>query len=273
MAANGRVAGNDFGRYAPQTINGKDAIHHMTIGSWVLVSGAAIAVLVQGISGFAFAMVAMSIWVWAIDPQVAAVMAVFGGWTGQVISALRVRRGWYVGLLWPFVLGSAIGIPVGTRLLPLLDPRAFKLVLGSLLVLCCSAMLASAQLPHVRRGGRVADATAGLLGGVMAPLSGFSGLAPALWCTLRGYTKDEHRAVLQNFNLIVLTATFASLIWSGRVRPEFLPQMGLVAAALVIPAIWGSKIYIGMSQAAFRKGVLWLLVFAGAVMLASALRG
>ena len=27
----------------------------------------------------------------------------------------------------------------------------------------------------------VADAVAGLLGGVMAPLSGFSGLAPALW--------------------------------------------------------------------------------------------
>ena len=239
---------------------------------WVLALGAAVAGLVQGISGFAFAMVAMSIWVWAVDPQVAAVMAVFGGLTGQIISVLRVRRGWHVSLLWPFLLGSAVGIPVGTRLLPLLDPNRFKLVLGGMLVTCCSAMLATTRLPHVSTGGRWADAAVGLLGGVMAPLSGFSGLAPALWCTLRGYTKDAHRAVLQNFKLVVLAATMASLVWSGRARAEHLPQMGLVAGSLVVPSLWGSKIYIGMSPVAFRNGVLWILVFAGATMLAAALK-
>ncbi len=106
----------------------------------------------------------------------------------------------------------------------------------------------------------------------MAPLSGFSGLAPALWCTLRGYTKDQHRAVLQNFNLIVLSATFASNVWAGRVRAQNLPQMAVVAGSLVVPAVWGSKIYIGMSAPVFRKGVLWVLVFAGIVMLTAALK-
>ena len=240
--------------------------------TWVLAAGAAIAGLVQGISGFAFAMVAMSIWVWGVNPQLAAVMAVFGGLTGQIISVIRVRRGWQVSLLWPFVLGSAGGIPIGTRLLPLLDPSRFKLVLGTMLVACCSAMLATTRLPAIRSGGRVADAAVGLLGGVMAPLSGFSGLAPALWATLRGYTKDEHRAVLQNFNLVVLAATMASLVWSGRARADHLPQMGVVAASLVVPSVWGSKIYLGLSPIAFRNGVLWVLVFAGLTMLASALK-
>jgi uncharacterized membrane protein YfcA len=239
---------------------------------WVLAFGAAVAGLVQGISGFAFAMVAMAIWVWGVDPQRAAVMAVFGGLTGQIISVLRVRRGWHVSLLWPFVLGSIVGIPIGTRLLPLLDPNRFKMVLGAMLVICCSAMLATSRLPRIQTGGKVADAAVGLLGGVMAPLSGFSGLAPALWATLRGYTKDEHRAVLQNFNLLVLSFTMASLVWSGRARAEHLPQMSVVAASLLVPSIWGSKIYIGMSPTAFRNGVLWILVFAGLTMLASALR-
>ena len=148
---------------------------------WLLAAGAAVAGLVQGISGFAFSMVAMSIWVWGIDPQQAAVMAVFGGVTGQIMSAIRVRRGWHVSLLWPFLVGSAVGIPLGTKLLPLLDPNRFKLVLGAMLVVCCSAMLATAKLPKITHGGRFADAIVGLLGGVMAPLSGFSGLAPALW--------------------------------------------------------------------------------------------
>src|SRR5688500_8845977 len=133
----------------------------------VLILGAAVAGLVQGISGFAFSMVAMSIWVWAIDPQIAAVMAVFGGWFGQVISAIRVRRGWHLDLLLPFVIGSIIGIPIGNYLLPMLDPNRFKLVLGSLLVVCCSAMLFTSKLPHITRGGKVADAFVGLLGGVM----------------------------------------------------------------------------------------------------------
>lgn len=239
---------------------------------WVLAGGAAVAGLVQGISGFAFAMVAMSIWVWGVEPQLAAVMAVFGGLTGQIISVIRVRRGWHVSLLWPFLAGSALGIPIGTRLLPLLDANRFKLVLGGMLVVCCTAMLATKRLPSITHGGRVADAAVGLLGGVMAPLSGFSGLAPALWATLRGYTKDAHRAVLQNFNLVVLAATMASLVWSGRARAEHLPQMGVVAASLVLPSIWGSKIYLGMSPVAFRNGVLWILVFAGLTMLASALR-
>lgn len=239
---------------------------------WILAVGAAIAGLVQGISGFAFAMVAMSIWVWGVDPQLAAVMAVFGGFTGQVISVIRVRRGWHVGLLWPFLLGSVIGIPIGTQLLPLLDPNRFKLVLGSLLVVCCSAMLATSRLPRIEHGGRFADAVVGLLGGVMAPLSGFSGLAPALWCTLRGYTKDAHRAVMQNFNLIVLGATLGSLFWTGRAHAGLAPQMAVVAGSLIIPSIWGSKIYIGMSPVAFRNVVLWLLVGAGVVMIAAALR-
>jgi uncharacterized membrane protein YfcA len=245
----------------------------MTMELWILALGAAVAGLVQGIAGFAFAMVAMSIWVWGVNPQVAAVMAVFGGWAGQVIAAIRVRRPWHLGTLWTFVVGSAVGIPIGNRLLPLLDPNRFKLVLGSLLVVGCSAMLASSRLPSIDRGGSVADAAAGFLGGVMAPLSGFSGLAPALWCSLRGYKKDHHRATMQNFNLIVLSATFASIVWSGRARARNLPQMAIVAGALLLPTLWGSKIYIGMSASAFRKGVLWILVFAGILMLAAGLKG
>ncbi len=239
---------------------------------WVLGVGAAVAGLVQGISGFAFAMVAMAIWVWGVDPKLAALMAVFGGVTGQIVSVIRVRRGWHLHLLWPFVLGSGIGIPLGSRLLAALDPNRFKLVLGSMLVVCCGAMLATAKLPKITHGGRFADAFVGLLGGVMAPLSGFSGLAPALWATLRGYTKDEHRAVLQNFNLVVLSATFASMVWSGRVGAQHMPQMGVVAGSLLVPSLYGSKIYTGLSPIAFRNGVLWLLVFAGATMLAASLR-
>ena len=91
-------------------------------------------------------------------------------------------------------------------------------------------------------------------------------------CALPIYNKDEHRAVLQNFNLVVLSATFASNVWSGRVTSAMWPQMTVVAGSMILPALWGSKIYVGMSAQAFRKTVLWLLVLAGAVMLTAALK-
>ena len=61
----------------------------------LLAGGAALAGLVQGISGFAFAMVAMSVWVWGLDPRLAAVMAVSGALVGQCIAL----RGWDKDLL------------------------------------------------------------------------------------------------------------------------------------------------------------------------------
>jgi len=77
---------------------------------------------------------------------------------------------------------------------------------------------------------------------------------------------------MQNFNLIVLGVTLASLFWSGRAHAGLLPHMAVVAGSLIIPSIWGSKIYIGMSPVAFKNVVLWLLIFAGAAMLVAALR-
>jgi len=54
----------------------------------VTLLGAMVAGFVQGLSGFAFGLVAMSFWAWVLAPQVAAALAVFGALTGQVIAAL-----------------------------------------------------------------------------------------------------------------------------------------------------------------------------------------
>ena len=167
---------------------------------WVVVLGAAAAGFVQGLSGFGFSMVAMSFWAWTLEPRLAAVLAVCGALTGQIVAAATVRRGFDTARLLPFVLGGLAGIPLGVALLPRLDMDAFKLVLGTLLVLWCPAMLLARQLPHITAGGRVADAAVGLSGGVMGGLGGFTGVLPTLWCTLRGLDKDVQRAIIQNFN-------------------------------------------------------------------------
>ncbi|MBB5764341.1 sulfite exporter TauE/SafE family protein [Methylorubrum rhodesianum] len=237
----------------------------------IVALGAAVAGFVQGLSGFAFGLVAMSIWVWVIDPQLAAALAVSGALAGQVIAAFTVRRGFAIGLLAPFVLGGLAGVPLGAFLLPHLDIHWFKAVLGAVLVLWCPAMLLSKDLPRITFGGRIADAVVGLGGGVLGGLGGFTGTLPTLWCTLRGYERDVQRTVIQNFNLSMLAVTLVVYVASGLITRSMLPMIALVLPAMLVPALIGARIYVGLSEAGFRRIVLSLLTASGVALLVSAL--
>jgi uncharacterized membrane protein YfcA len=215
--------------------------------------------------------VAMSIWVWAIDPRVAVVMSIAGGLSGQVFAAVRLRRGLQWPLLWPFLAGALVGVPLGVVVLPYVDAVVFKFGLGLTLMVCCSAMLVAQNFPRITRGGRIGDALAGAAGGVMGGLGGFTGVVPSLWCTVRGWDKDTARAVLQNFNLAALSVTFATYVGSGLVTREMWPLFGAVIPALLIPSVLGTRVYVGLSETAFKRVVLGLLTAAGVAMIAASL--
>lgn len=237
----------------------------------VVALGAIVAGFVQGLSGFAFGLVALSFWAWVLDPKLAATLSVFGALTGQLLAAFTVRRGFNLKTLLPFVLGGLAGIPLGVYLLPMLDMNWLKVILGTLLVLWCPAMLLSRQLPRVTAGGRAADGVVGFAGGIMGGLGGFTGTLPTLWCTLRGYERDVQRSIVQNFNLSMLLVTMGTYVGTGIVTREMLPMFAIVAPAMLIPTLLGTRLYIGISDLRFRQIVLSLLTVSGIALLASSL--
>ncbi len=237
----------------------------------VLAAGAMAAGFVQGLSGFGFGMVAMSFWAWTVEPRLAAPMAVFGALSGQLLAAFTVRRGFALARLLPFVAGGLLGIPLGLKVLPYLDPVVFKACIGGLLAVWCPLMLCAGRLPRISVGGRTADGVAGLMGGVMGGLGGFTGVIPTLWCTLRGYDRDTQRAVIQNFNLSMLAVTMIGYVVTGVVTSAMLPQFAVVLPAMLVPAWLGTRVYTGISDAAFRRVVLGLLTLSGIALLAASL--
>jgi uncharacterized protein len=224
------------------------------------------------VSGFAFGMVSLSIWAWGIEPRLAVVLSVAGGLSGQLLSAFTVRRGLQFATLWPYLAGALAGIPVGVLVIPWLDAGSFRLGLGAILLVFCPLMLLADRLPAVTAGGRLADGLAGLAGGVMGGLGGFTGVVPSLWATLRRYDKDLQRAVLQNFNLAALAVTLGSYVATGIATAAVLPALAVVLPALIIPSLLGARVYRGLSPLAFRRVVLLLLCAAGAAMVLGAVR-
>jgi len=112
---------------------------------------------------------------------------------------------------------------------------------------------------------------AGAVGGLMGGIGGFTGVVPTLWCTLRGFDKDLQRTVLQNFNLATLAVTFAAYVASGAVTADLLLPMAVVVPALIVPSLLGARVYVGLSELAFRRIVLTLLSAAGIAMVLAGL--
>src|SRR4051812_19769007 len=83
--------------------------------------------LVAGLSGFAFGLVAASIWLYILSPLQTATLIIAFGLIVQGYSVWKLRRALDFGKLWPFVLGAAIGVPVGVGVLTWANPAHLRM--------------------------------------------------------------------------------------------------------------------------------------------------
>jgi uncharacterized membrane protein YfcA len=231
------------------------------------------AAFVAGLSGFAFGMIGLSVWAWVLEPRLLSPMVVFGSLVAQLVSLGAARRGHSWQRLLPFLIGGIAGVPLGVRLLDVIDLRWFRGLTGVVLIVYCTGTLLARDLPPLRHGGRIADAVAGLIGGIMGGLAGLTGPVPTLWCTLRRWDKDVQRSVFQSFNLTMHSITLASYGWAGVLTEDVGWVFALMLPAILLPTWLGAKFYQRISEAAFRRLVLGLLLASGCVLVGSSLVG
>jgi uncharacterized protein len=246
----------------------------MTIGAILAVLvGTVGAAFVSGLSGFAFGMIALSVWAWVLEPRLLSPMVVFGSLVAQLVSLGAVRRGHRWRRLLPFLIGGIAGVPLGVRLLDVVDLRWFRGVTGVVLIVYCAGMLLARNLAPLRHGGRAADSIAGLIGGVMGGLAGLTGPVPTLWCALRRWDKDVQRSVFQSFNLTMQAIILASYGFAGMLTAEVGWMFALMLPAILLPTWLGARCYQRISEVAFRNLVLGLLLVSGGVLVGSSLVG
>lgn len=234
----------------------------------IVLAGAAAGGFAQGVSGFAFALVALAVWAWVIEPGLAAPMAVFGALAGQLVALPWVWRGFDLKLLLPLVVGGLLGVPLGAYLLQWLDPMVFKFWLGVFLLLYCPVMLFLPADYKFVGGGRAGDAAAGFIGGVLGGIAGLAGSIPTLWTTLRGWDKEVQRGVLQAFNISMHVATLTTYALSGSIDRQHLTMFAWIVPALAVPAILGVLLFRRLHVRAFRRIILVLLSISGVALIA-----
>jgi uncharacterized membrane protein YfcA len=222
---------------------------------------------VAGLSGFAFGLVAASLWLYILSPVQSASLIVSFGLLVQGYSVWKLRSALDWQKLWPFAIGAALGVPAGTTLLIWCRPASVRVAVGIFLILYALYGFFRPSLKPIMAGGRIGDAVVGFANGALAGLTGLAGIIVTIWCGLRGWSKEVQRAVFQPIAVIVflMTAVWLGMKGTWTVETSKLFVMGLPC---LLAGTWlGLKLFGRINEAAFRKIVLALLFGSGAVLM------
>jgi uncharacterized membrane protein YfcA len=223
--------------------------------------------LVAGLSGFAFGLVAASIWLYVLTPLQTATLIVAFGLIVQGYSVWKLRHALEWAKLWPFILGAAIGVPVGIAILRWSNPSQVRAGIGVFLVLYSLYVLFRPKTASVTAGGATVDAGVGFLNGVLGGITGLAGILVTVWCGLRGWPKDRQRTIFQPVAVAIFLMSAAWLGIKGVVSADTIRLFLLGLPALLAGTWLGMKLYGRLDEAMFRSVVLILLLVSGAVLI------
>jgi len=223
--------------------------------------------LVAGLSGFAFGLVATSLWLYILSPMQTATLIVAFGLIVQGYSVWKLRGVLDWRKLWPFVAGAAVGVPVGVTLLTWANPHSVRVGVGVFLILYSLYAFFRPTLKPVTGGSSAVDAGVGFLNGILGGLTGLAGILVTIWSGLRGWPKDVQRTIFQP---VAVSIFLMSALWlgvKGTITPETI-KLFVIGLPFLIAGTWlGLKLFGRTDEATFRKIVLALLFISGAVLI------
>jgi hypothetical protein len=113
------------------------------------------------------------------------------------------------------------------------------------------------------KAGLAADVSIGFLNGVLGGLTGLIGIVLAVWCQVRGLSKDAQRSIFQPVTFLAAVVTMVSLALAGAVTAQTV-KLYLLGVPVLFAGLWsGFRLYGKLDDAAFRRIVLLLLLVSG----------
>lgn len=239
----------------------------------------AVAGVVRGFAGFGFSALSVAGMSLFVSPA-QIIPAVF---VLEVLASIGLLRGAWPDVDWKWLswlaVGNALLIPVGIALLAVLPEQSLRLAIGALLAIAALLLRTGVKFeisPTV--GGRLLT---GLVSGLVNGLAAIGGIAVALLLSTSSMRPATLRATL--ILLFVFTDVWALgaaavLKWASFSSRELVGGETLLWAGwLVLPmaaGIWiGQRMFAGVSDQAFRRFVLDLLLGLAVIVVARAAWG
>lgn len=182
-------------------------------------------------------------------------------------SMVPLSRWWVDGPL-PFIVGGAMGVPIGIFLLYALNAQALCELVGFIILGYSTWSFFSTPRtisPLLKIKARIMT---GFTGGIIGGFTAAPGSAVAIWGTLTGTSKEKQRAIVQPF--IVCIQLFA--LYEQMIKPNGIPIELMIYAAILCIAILpvnqlGVRVFRKIKDLTFRRATLLLLAGMGVALI------
>lgn len=231
-----------------------------------LLAGALAGGFINGLAGFGTALFALGWWL-QIMPPVNAVamvlaMSVLSGLQGAFVVRHAIRR----ADLARFVLPGLLGLPAGYAALQYVEARSLTLIVAGFLLLFGGFFTLRRRLPKLQHRPLAAELAIGCAGGVLGAMTGLSGALPTMWLALFDQSKAATRAILQPYNIIILSVSAVLLALDGAYDRQTLLRMVIALPATLLAAQIGIALFKRLEDAQFRRLLIAMMLISGLVL-------
>jgi uncharacterized membrane protein YfcA len=240
----------------------------MTLFGWAGLAGTTFAAaLLQAVSGFGFAVLAVPLYLLFVDPAQAVQLAIILSTALSFAVVPGLRRTVAPLLLMRLTFGSLIGLPIGLFSFRYADPLLVRLGVGTT-ILAFAVLMATLR----RRGGqpwapfartRTRDLAAGAVAGVATALVGMAGPPVLIYLLLAGTAVQTVRATLLAFFALSYGATVASHAATIGIPGPTLVAAGILAPIALLGGLVGRPIGDRIGTDGFAILAIALLTVAG----------
>ncbi len=219
----------------------------------------------QGLSGFGSVLLALPLLTLFIDVKsVIPLVALYGvAMTILLLVQLRSHLEWKK--IYPLLIGSLPGIPIGVYLLKKMDPAMIQAVLGA--VLLSYALFGLFYRPVVKSMKQHWVYITGFLAGCLGGALGASGPPVIVYTSLQPWRKDTIKVTLQGYFVVsgLLVVFFQTL--GGLTTAAVWHLFFISIPALILGTYAGSFFYGKISEDRYRIIMLILLGCLGVFMM------
>jgi uncharacterized membrane protein YfcA len=171
------------------------------------------------------------------------------------------------------LLPALIGIPLGVYSLSFIDTDMLKIFIGLFMLFYGGFFVLRANLPTLSRPAPTTDRLVGLIGGILGGAAGLSGALITIWLSMRPYSKNETRAVLQPYNMVVLGLSVLMLAANGAYNFQSIIYLAVIMPAGLIAAQIGIWLFKKLDNLQFRRLLIILMFASGLLLILRSLTG
>jgi uncharacterized protein len=227
-----------------------------------------VASFVQGFSGFGFSQVAVPVMSFFMLPSRFIPVALLQSIVLNIIILIESRKNLDFKKLIPLTIAGALGIPLGTYLLIVLNPEIIKLTIGAIIILSSLALFIGFEKPVTNE--KFAYIPIGIVSGILNGSITMSGPPVILFFAYQGVEKAKFRANLVMYFFLINIVTVPTYLFGGLIDIGIIKYAIITLPALIVGTICGAIVSRFTKDAIFKKITLILLIALGALSLITA---